>query len=221
MFAAELAGTFALVALAAGSVVADARHGGLFGPALVALAPAVGAAAGVYMFARVSMAHLNPAVTLGMWMLGYVGGREAGLYAAAQAAGALLAALFVLVAVGSEASAGANLPGPHPLPLLMLAEASAAASLMLVVALVARTGGLRGMGGLAIGAAVGVNVALLGGFSGASMNPARSLGPSAVSGSLDHLWMYVFSSCAGAAAAAACVRARGKVNSLRSGAAGR
>lgn len=191
-----------LVALAAGSVVAAARHGGL--PGFEALMPAAGAAAGVYMFGRVSMAHLNPAVTLGMWASGLVSGRMACLYTAAQACGALAASAFVALAVGE--GGGPNVPGPHPYWQLFAAEAAAAAALMFTVLASVRTGGMRGMGGLAIGAAVGLGVLALGGFSGASMNPARSLGPALASGTEAHLLLYVPASLAGAALAALALR---------------
>ena len=209
IFAAELAGTFVLVALAAGSVVADGRLGWP-GLPFVALMPAVGVAAGVYMFGPVSMAHFNPAVTLGLWVMGRVSARMGALYTAAQVCGALLASLFVVLAVGSEAAAGSNAPGPHPYWQLFAAEAAAAASLFMVVALAVRTGGLRGLGGLAIGAAVGANIMVLGEFSGASMNPARSLGPAVASWGLEHVWLYVSASSAGAAAAALVLRASGQ-----------
>lgn len=211
--AAEFSGTAALVALAAGAVVADARHGGALGPAFVALLPAVGAGAGVYALGRASGAHLNPAVTLGLWTMGRAGARTAALYCAAQCAGAALAALFVMAAVGTEADLGSSAPGPHPLPALLAAEAALAASLMLAVGASLKT---ERFGGAAVGAAVGLCVFFFGDYSGASLNPARSLGPALASGALEHLWMYVLAPPAGACAAALALRLGGKVNSLRS-----
>lgn len=211
--ASEFLGTLILVVLAAGSVVADARHGGALGPAFAAVLPAVGVAAGVYMFGRASGAHFNPAVTLGLLVLGKVGPRRALLYVLAQSAGALLASLFVSVFVGAEASLGANVPGLHPLPGLLLAEAAVAMALMLAVIASLR---MPRLGGAVIGAAVGLGVFFAGEYSGASMNPARSLGPALVSGSVEHLWMYVAMPAAGALASAFASR-WGKVNSLMHG----
>lgn len=210
IFAAEFAGTLVLVFLAAGSVVADERNGGSLGAAFVALMPAVGVAAGVYLFGPVSMAHLNPAVTLGFWVLGRVSARAALLYVAAQVSAALLAALLVALAVGSEADVGANAPGPFPYWQLMAAEVAASAALMCAVVAAVKTGGLRGAGGLAIGAAVGIGILAFGDFSGASMNPARSLGPAAAAGNLEHLWLYFSSSLAGAGGSALALRALGQ-----------
>ena len=64
-FFAELIGTFVIVVFATGSVVLDAKYAGTFGLWFVALAPAVAVALMVYAFGKVSMAHFNPAVTLG------------------------------------------------------------------------------------------------------------------------------------------------------------
>src|SRR3712207_8280652 len=64
-FAAEVIGTFIVVVLATGSVVIDAKFGGKLGLPFIAFAPFVGVAIGVYLFGKISMAHFNPAVTLG------------------------------------------------------------------------------------------------------------------------------------------------------------
>ncbi len=64
-FLAEVIGTFIVVVLATGSVVIDAKMDGKLGIPFVALAPFIGVAIGVYLFGKISMAHFNPAVTLG------------------------------------------------------------------------------------------------------------------------------------------------------------
>ncbi len=64
-FAAEVIGTFIIVVLATGSVVIDAKFGGKLGLPFIAFAPFVGVTVGVYLFSKISMAHFNPAVTLG------------------------------------------------------------------------------------------------------------------------------------------------------------
>ena len=64
-FIAEVIGTFILVVFATGSVVLDVRMNGVLGIPFIALAPFVGVAIGVYVFGKISMAHFNPAVTVG------------------------------------------------------------------------------------------------------------------------------------------------------------
>jgi aquaporin Z len=64
-FVAEVIGTFIVVVFASGSVVIDAKTHGVLGVPFIAFAPFVGVAIGVYLFGRISMAHFNPAVTVG------------------------------------------------------------------------------------------------------------------------------------------------------------
>lgn len=64
-FIAEVIGTFILVVFATGSIVADDKMSGVLGIPFIAFAPFVGVAIGVYLFGKISMAHFNPAVTLG------------------------------------------------------------------------------------------------------------------------------------------------------------
>jgi aquaporin Z len=64
-FIAEVAGTFIVVVLATGSIVIDAKTNGILGIPFIAFAPFIGVAIAVYLFGKISMAHFNPAVTIG------------------------------------------------------------------------------------------------------------------------------------------------------------
>jgi len=70
-FLAELIGTFVIVVLASGSVVLDAKSGGMLGLGFAALAPFVAVTTMVYAFGKVSMPHFNPAVTVGFLITGH------------------------------------------------------------------------------------------------------------------------------------------------------
>ena len=65
-FIVEVIGTFIVVVLATGVVVIDAKFNGILGISFIAFLPFIGVAAGVYLFGKISMAHFNPAVTLGL-----------------------------------------------------------------------------------------------------------------------------------------------------------
>ena len=65
IFFAELIGTFIVIVFATGSVVLDAKFNGVLGLPFIAIAPAIAVAIGVYLFGKTSMAHFNPAVTVG------------------------------------------------------------------------------------------------------------------------------------------------------------
>jgi aquaporin Z len=191
-FFAEVIGTFIVVVLATGSVVLDARIGeGVLGLPFIAFAPFVGVAIGVYLFGKISMAHFNPAVSVGFLITRHITIMQFAYYVAAEIIGALLASLFVLLIIGSYANLGANAPNySYPLPLIFGVEVLASALLMAVIFTVVYTKGLRGFSGIAIGGIVGLDIFFLAFISGASMNPARSLAPALFSGVLANLWLY-------------------------------
>ncbi len=191
IFFVEIIGTFIVVVLATGSVVIDAKLNGILGIPFIAFAPFIGVAVGVYLFGKISMAHFNPAVTLGFLITKHITRIQLFYYFSAEIIGALLASLFVKFAIGSEANLGANAPNyAFPIPVIIGVEIAASAMLMAVIFVVVYTRGLRGFSGIAIGGMVGLDIFFLAFISGASMNPARSLAPALVSGVLNNLWLY-------------------------------
>ena len=206
-FAAEVIGTFIVVVLATSSVVIDAKLGGKLGLPFIAFAPFVGVAIGVYLFGKISMAHFNPAVTLGFLVSGHITKLQLLQYFAAEITGALLASIFVMTVIGTEAYLGANAPDySYPLALVFGVEVLATAMLMAVIYLVVYTRGLKGFGGLAIGGMVGLDIFFLAFISGASMNPARSFAPALLSGMLGNLWLYWSATFIGSSSIAFVVR---------------
>ena len=190
-FFAELIGTFVVVVFATGSVVLDAKYVGAYGLWFVALAPAVAVSGMVYAFGKISMAHFNPAVTVGFLITKHTPKKLFPLYLVAEIIGAILGSIFVKYVIGTQAHLGANAPDYHfPLPLIFGVEVLATALLMAVIMVVVHTKGLRGFGGIAIGGMVGLDIFFLAFISGASMNPARSLAPALVSWYLNDLWLY-------------------------------
>ena len=203
IFFAELAGTFVVVLFATGSVVIDARMGGALGLPFVAFAPFAGVAMMVYAFGKVSMAHFNPAVTIGFLITGQISRRQLPVYLGAEITGALLASLVVLLAIGSEANLGANAPNySFPIPLIFGIEMLVTAIKKAVIFAVVYTKGLRGFSGVAIGGMVGLDIFFFSFISGASMNPARSLAPALLSGAVGDLWLYWSATFAGSSAVA-------------------
>ena len=91
---------------------------------------------------------------------------------------ALLASIFIYFILGNEVNLGANAPNyiDFPIPFIVGIEILASALLMLVILIVVYTKGLKRFSGIAIGGIVGLDIFLFGLISGASMNPARSLG---------------------------------------------
>lgn len=192
IFLVELVGTFILVIFATGSIVYDAEFfNGELGIPFAAVAPFIALLIGVYSFGKVSLAHFNPAVTIGYYITGHISKIQIVYYFAAEIIGAVLGSFFVLSFIGEKANLGANVPNyDHSIFLIFPIEVLASAMLMGVIFYVVYTKGLRGFSGVAIGGIVALDILFLAVISGASMNPARALAPALLSGTLSNLWLY-------------------------------
>jgi len=190
-FVAEVIGTFIVVVFATGSVVMDSRLHGALGIPFTAFAPFVGIAIGVYIFGKISMAHFNPAVSLGFLITRHITKTQLLYYITAEIIGALSGSLFVKFLMSSNANLGSNAPNyTYSIPVIFGIEVLASALLMAVILMVVYTKGLKGFSGIAIGGIIGLDIFFLAFISGASMNPARSLAPAIFSGVLSNLWLY-------------------------------
>lgn len=188
--AAELLGTFVLVFFGAGAIVVDGTSGGALGHVGIALVFGAVVFALIQALGDVSGAHLNPAVTLAFVVAKRFPRREAFAYAIAQCAGALIAS-FALRALFEHPTLGATHAAGSDARAFVL-EAVATAFLVLVVLAVSQGAKERGLlAGLAIGAVVTLEALCIGPITGASMNPARSLGPAVASGAVHDLWIYL------------------------------
>ncbi|HEY2519035.1 MAG TPA: aquaporin [Streptosporangiaceae bacterium] len=197
----ELLGTFFLVLVAAGGEMINARFGGrvIPAPALV-VAPALMVMAIILFMGTVSGAHLNPAISLAFALRGDFPWKRVPMYVAAQFAGAVLAPLLLWALIGRHGQAGLTLPGPGISAAVALAwEIVLTTGLVSVV--LGTASGAQQVGALAA-LAVGSYIALVGLFSfpvsGASMNPARSLGPALVLGDWTAWWVYLAGPAVGA-----------------------
>jgi len=192
IFVSELLGTFGLLVAATGSIVYDSSLGNSLGPIFVAAIHFLGLAIVVYAFGKYSMAHFNPAVTIGFFISGYIKAKTLPVYFVAQTIGAFLGTLFVKYVIGSFAELGLNFPNySYSIPIFYGVEIIATILLMGVILTVVHVKGLNKLTGLAVGGIIALDVYFLGPISGASMNPIRSLAPAIVSGMPDDLWLYM------------------------------
>jgi aquaporin Z len=145
----------------------------------------------IYAVGNISGAHLNPAVTLGFFFAGRLDRREVLPYIGSQTAGALLAALILRVLYPAHGNLGATVP-TGGLARALTMEVILSFLLMFVILNVSTGHMEKGiMAGVAIGGTVALAALFGGPVSGASMNPARSLGPALASGHLRSLWIYL------------------------------
>jgi len=200
----ELLGTFFLVLVAVGGGMVNARFGGdavPYGARVVS--PALMVAAIILFMGTVSGAHLNPAVSVAFALRGDFPWRRVPAYLVAQFLGAILATLLLWALIGKQGSAGLTLPGQGiSATTAMLWEAVLTVGLVSVI--LGTASGAQQIGPLAA-LGVGSYIALAGLWgspvSGASMNPARSLGPALVLGDWTAWWAYLAGPLAGAAIA--------------------
>jgi aquaporin Z len=188
---AEGIGTFILVFAGTGAVMVNQISGGavthlgisfVFGGVVAAL---------IYGLGHLSGAHFNPAVTLAFFSSGFFPKRRVLPYIVAQCVGAIAASAVLLIALEPVAQLGATVPlNGNWLQSLVLETV-----LTFILMFVILGSGLDrrahiGFAGLAIGLTVGLEAAFMGPITGASMNPARSLGPALVGGIWQHHWVY-------------------------------
>jgi len=207
--AAECIGTFALVFIGAGACIAHHGHPDDITHVGVALAFGGAVTCMVYCLGHISGAHINPAVTVALAAARDFPLRRVIPYIAAQCVGAFLASAAHLITFGSETASTAHFGSTFPVGTTLAGafafEFVLTFILMLVIMAVATDGRVpRGVGGLAIGAAVCVDCLAAGKCCGASMNPARSLAPALFAGgpALSALWLYLCAPALGAVVAA-------------------
>jgi aquaporin NIP len=195
---AEVLGTFTLVFAGTGAIVANGVSGGAVTHVGIALTFGLVVMALIYTYGDVSGAHLNPAVTVAFAVAGRFGWREVPGYVLAQVLGALAASGMLKVLFPEQANLGATLPSGSVGQSFWL-EVILTAMLMMTVLSVSTGAKEKGVtAAIAIGGVVGLEALFAGPICGASMNPARSLGPALMSGQTQHLWVYLVATTLGA-----------------------
>ena len=198
--AAEGLAAFTLVFAGCGAIVSDAQYDGALGTVGVSLVFGLVIMVMVYATGHLSGAHINPAVTIAFTLTRHFPARDAAAYIGAQLAGAIAAALLLLAVWPDQPAAlGATVPSVGVGSALVY-EALLTAFLMFVIMAVATdTRAVGAAAAIAIGGTIGLDALFGGPVTGASMNPARSLGPALAAGEWQDFWVYVAGPLAGAA----------------------
>jgi aquaporin NIP len=188
--AAEAIGTFALVFAGCGAIMVDAKTGEL-GQVGIALSFGLVIMAMIYAVGHVSGAHFNPAVTLAFAVTRHFPWPRAVVYWVAQLIGALGAALFLRASLGNVADVGTTQPSGSDAQSLVWELLMTALLMFVVMAVATDTRAVGEAAAIAVGGTIGLCALFGGPISGASLNPARSIGPAVVSGELHALWIYI------------------------------
>ncbi len=197
-YIAEAIGTFMLVFAGTGAMIANDVSGGAVTHVGIALTFGLVVASAIYAIGNISGAHLNPAVTIGFFAARRLKGAQVLPYIIAQCTGALAASGLLRFLYPTHETLGMTLPA-GPIYQSFVLEVVLTFILMFVILNVSTGAMEKGiMAGVAVGAAVAVCSLSGGPISGASMNPARSIGPALVAGNLQHLWLYLTAPLLGA-----------------------
>jgi aquaporin Z len=196
-YLAEVFGTFVLVFVGATAIVA--WGGGSGGGSVAPFAFGIGLLAALYMFAETSGGHFNPIVSLAMFLDRRMGARDVVAYWIAQFAGAVLAALALLLMSSSDDVAlAATVPGSHGIRGAFFAEIFCSAIFMIVILAVTKSQASKSTVYVAIGLTLlAIHFAIVP-FSGSSVNPARSFGTALIGNTWTDFWIYIIAPPAGA-----------------------
>ncbi|MGH7606430.1 MAG: MIP/aquaporin family protein [Gemmatimonadales bacterium] len=206
---AEFIATMLFVFFGAGSVVANAASGNSLGAIGIALAHGVGIAVLITMTMRISGGHLNPAVSVGMWLARKIDGRTLGSYVVVQLAGGVVGALLIQACFPASAARITSLGTPQMAASAFGLFGGIGIEALLTFVLMSAVFGTAvsveapSVGGFGIGLAIFTCVLVGGGLTGAAMNPARAFGPALVSWDWYGQVVYWIGPVLGAAAAAA------------------
>jgi MIP family channel proteins len=198
LLAAEFVGTFALVFAGCGAIMVDAKTGAL-GHVGVAISFGLVIMVMIYAVGHISGAHFNPAVTFAFCLSRHFPWSRALGYWTAQLLGALAAAAILRGSLGNIAHVGATLPSGSQGQSFLWELVMTFFLMFVIMAVATDTRAVGEAAAIAIGGTVGLDAMFGGPISGASMNPARSIGPALVSGDLHALWLYIAAPLAGAA----------------------
>ena len=209
-----MVGTMVLVLMGCGSAVFAGNAAGAVSAGVgtigVALAFGLSVVAMAYTIGNISGCHINPAITLGVWLSGRMSGKDALMYMVFQVIGAIIgsAVLFGLVSAGTHN--GPTATGSNSFAdgcMLQAFVAELVFTFIFVLVVLGTTDSRKGAGNAA-GLAIGLTLVLIHivciPITGTSVNPARSIGPAIFEGgrALSQLWLFIVAPLAGGAAAA-------------------
>jgi aquaporin NIP len=197
----EFLGTFALVFCGTGAIVINLESGGAITHVGIAIVFGLIVMAMILSLGHVSGAHINPAVTIALSIANKFKRQNIIPYIAAQLAGACFASFILKNLFPANEFLGATLPKGSDMQSFILEFILTFLLMLVILTSTDKKDHSVLVPALAIGSTVGLEALFAGPICGASMNPARSIGPALIGGHYQSLWVYVFAPVTGAIAA--------------------
>lgn len=199
-YVAEFIGTFVLVFCGTGAIVLNDTLEGMLGDFGIGVVFGLSVTAMIYCYKHISGAHINPAVTIGFAVTNLFNNKDLFGYIVAQILGGILASVSIHLLVPSYQKLGVTEAHIGIIQTFVL-EFFLTLLLMLVIIFVSQHKKWASATAIAVGGIVFLEAWLAGPFTGASMNPARSIAPALVSAQLTTLWIYILAPILGSLAA--------------------
>lgn len=199
-YIAEFIGTFLLVFLGTGSVIVNVQTDGSLGLVGISFAWGLVVAALIYVFGPISGTHINPAVTISLAIGGLMPKKEVLGYLLTQIIGAIVASALLKILFPETETMGGTMPSGSVLQSFVLEFIMTFILLLTVLGITAKKE-TEHLTGLVVGLVIVAIILFAGPISGASINPARSIGPAVVAGNLNNLWLYIVAPILGATSA--------------------
>ena len=200
-YVAEFIGTFFLVFFGCGAIILAETSSPATGP-LIPVVFGGAVAVMIYAVGHISGAHFNPGVTLAFWVTRRLAFSRVPGYVLAQILGALAASGIHAVLWGTDHSFGATTFSGEIMPAVVMEFILSFALMFVIMSVATDSRAVGELAGIAIGTTVTICAFTGGPLTGASMNPARSLGPALFAGNFDTLWLYLTVPLAGTCAGA-------------------
>ncbi len=198
---AECFGTYCLVFAGTGAIIVNETTGGSISHVGVAITFGLVVLAMIYSIGNVSGCHLNPAVTISFFASRKLNGSIVAPYILSQVIGATLASLTLRALFPEHLTLGATIPAGSRLQSFALEFVLTLILMFVILSVCSDAREQNILAGIAIGSVVALEAMFAGPICGASMNPARSIGPAIISWKLQALWIYVAAPITGALSA--------------------
>jgi aquaporin Z len=195
---AECLGTFLLVFCGTGACVINEVTNGAISHVGIAITFGLVVTSLIYAFGNISGANMNPAVSIALWLGQKMDSMTMIIYVSMQVIGALFASMLLHYLFPVSEFLGATLPSGSHLQAFIMEFILTFILMFVIVRVAIHDVKYHNIAGIIIGFVVLFEAMFAGPICGASMNPARSIGPALVSGHVDGLWIYLSAPVLGA-----------------------